>query len=1016
LALGRFEHGLARACAADVKGANCWGFIDRQGHWAIPPQFAGLGPVAANGLIAAAVDTENGRLWGYIDRHGQWKIPPRYQEAYPFAQNGLAYAVLEKHAWTAAQAGDNKTGVSRWVLIDSTGTVQAGPQDGGEPQALGGESWESIGYASSGQTANGQDWEETVDNPRWYAFDDGETQRLMLEQLATPQGRIVKLAPYRAVCGETENGLLLIADAENRIGLMRPDGKITVKPRYAWIDAFGRNFLAQGAENMPNDQSRYDVLSPNGQLLAEITSGMNDQDLGNYPGDPSDLPQPAVAMVRFGGSDGKTGLLGSNGLVIPAEYDSLAWDPDSGLILAKKDGREGVLDAQGKPCFFLPPNNTLGSYAGKTGPFVFHDDTSHKSGLVDLHGRILLPARFDDLLWTSLGVGIAGMAHPSTNEPNGMRYGLIDAEGRWIVTPQLSRIFQDSAFFRFSKPGEDEEHPHHIMNAKGQELDLSAYSRYSIIDSHDDPVSPKGHYLIVQAEGKANPNTLRNPQDTLWGLMDEDGRLAIPMSSAMIENVEGSAKLLYMAGKGIVGLDGRLRARTGEIDSLDFAPNGLALAEGPKEAGGKSSYGYLDREGRWTIPPKFQDAETFGADGLAQVQLASGKEAWIDKSGKLAGKPGKIAASLTVSEHYEGTERRFSVVGSNGRVLSADNLWAGRVIGGAVLFDSQPKTIHHWVIGKGGTRLAVAKADKDVPEDSRWLIVTGENGKAGLAGEDAKLALPFAYQKLGYPGAAGFIPARQNGKAGYVSPSGQWQISPQFAAVKAFSADGLAPACGWEKADGSSHCAWGFIDRQGQWKIPPQFGDAQGFAHNGFAPVANYSRPKEQYESSWNAWGLVNEQGKEVVPPIFEDLWQRGNFWVGKRDFSNDQGEWTTYSIIDSQGKTTKSGLAWVGNDPPQANKGWTNFVAADDSHGNLAYEYDSNNGMTDDNGDILVPPRHDFVCPHEKDGLIEAWDNGRVRFLRPDGSAAFTVQGFSYQKVGVGQKILDQALDHLLK
>jgi hypothetical protein len=71
---------------------------------------------------------------------------------------------------------------------------------------------------------------------------------------------------------------------------------------------------------------------------------------------------------------------------------------------------------------------------------------------------------------------------------------------------------------------------------------------------------------------------------------------------------------------------------------------------------------------------------------------------------------------------------------------------------------------------------------------------------------------------------------------------------------------------------------------------------------------------------------------------------------------------------------------------------------------------------MVDDNGDILVPPRHDFVFPHEKDGLIEAWDNGKVRFIHPDGSTAFTVQDFSYQTVGAGQKILGQAWGHLMK
>jgi hypothetical protein len=59
-----------------------YGFINREGVWAVPPVFTRVEPFAANGLAPAIRAGED--LWGYIDASGEFAIPPAYEQAFPF--------------------------------------------------------------------------------------------------------------------------------------------------------------------------------------------------------------------------------------------------------------------------------------------------------------------------------------------------------------------------------------------------------------------------------------------------------------------------------------------------------------------------------------------------------------------------------------------------------------------------------------------------------------------------------------------------------------------------------------------------------------------------------------------------------------------------------------------------------------------------------------------------------------------------------------------------------------------
>lgn len=82
-----FSEGLA---GYEIKGK--WGFADRHGRVAVPPQFALVSPFS-QGLAAVKLVA----MWGYISRSGRMEINPRFDEARDFSED-LA-AVRVKGSW-----------------------------------------------------------------------------------------------------------------------------------------------------------------------------------------------------------------------------------------------------------------------------------------------------------------------------------------------------------------------------------------------------------------------------------------------------------------------------------------------------------------------------------------------------------------------------------------------------------------------------------------------------------------------------------------------------------------------------------------------------------------------------------------------------------------------------------------------------------------------------------------------------------------------------------------------------
>ena len=122
--VNEFSEGLA-----PVLLNNKVGFIDRQGHMAITPQFDpdGASGCVINGRVGASRFSEGlaavqlkrevwGKEWGFIDRLGNWVIQPAFACAAPFSEGLALIGVREDQgAW-------------RYGYIDKKGAIVIKPQ------------------------------------------------------------------------------------------------------------------------------------------------------------------------------------------------------------------------------------------------------------------------------------------------------------------------------------------------------------------------------------------------------------------------------------------------------------------------------------------------------------------------------------------------------------------------------------------------------------------------------------------------------------------------------------------------------------------------------------------------------------------------------------------------------------------------------------------------------------------------------------------------------------------------
>lgn len=300
-------------------------------------------------------------------------------------------------------------------------------------------------------------------------------------------------------------------------------------------------------------------------------------------------------------------------------------------------------------------------------------------GFIDNRGKVLIPPRFEAVLPFSEGLAAAkregrwGYVDRSGSEVIPFRYrtaqsfhhgvaivdtglpdhpvGVIDPSGSW-VTPPLFRSLKDADGPGGLLLGEKEPAEGSGFYDRSGNLVLGPYFlafpfaqgrarvKTGVRAGPDDwLIDASGNLLpkkpVVLDGIRFSEGLIAIRRDRLLGYMDLEGNIAIePHYDQGGEFAEGLAAAQLEGHWMFIDKTGAVTAEfPAGIAFAESLSDGLSLVSGDRDQPGRK-FGYVDRNGHWTIKPAWDDAEPFH-EGLAYVGTwKAGETAYIDHRGK----------------------------------------------------------------------------------------------------------------------------------------------------------------------------------------------------------------------------------------------------------------------------------------------------------------------------------------------------------------------------------------------
>lgn len=324
------------------------------------------------------------------------------------------------------------------------------------------------------------------------------------------------------------------------------------------------------------------------------------------------------------------------------------------------------------------------------------------------------------------------------------------------------------------------------------------------------------------------------------------------------------------------------------------------------DAGGK--YGFIDRTGRFRIPPRYNGAGQFSEgvayvwfwkgdkrqdgivdtngnftalpatneydfifhDGLARFQTPSGQQrkyGYMDKSGRVVVEPqfsyaGHFSEGLAWVGVLQGREWLYGFIDKTGKLVIEPQFvyQPGDFVEGMAKVTGKFKS--GFIDRTGSYRIAldVEHADDSFSEGLLAAVLQGEPARGVYLDREGKavMEIPFwqnrtARQRSLYtirrqqlaPFREGLAAVLSFNKIGFIDKTGKVVVEPLFRETKGFS-EGLAAV----KIIGSDgEYVWGYIDRAGKFAITPQFKEAHRFA-GGLAQVSTFEGSRRLIDMS----------------------------------------------------------------------------------------------------------------------------------------------------------------------
>lgn len=264
---------------------------------------------------------------------------------------------------------------------------------------------------------------------------------------------------------------------------------------------------------------------------------------------------------------------------------------------------------------------------------------------------------------------------------------------------------------------------------------------------------------------------------------------------------------------------------------IDIKPQFLNLSEGtfdgdlfPVKHVDYGAWGYINRDGKWEITPRYAWAKHF-SEGYAAVAFEnpiSYSYGFINKSGQVVVEP-RFNSARGFHEGLAGVQlgARWGFINEFGEFIVAPNYEA-------------------------------------VKDFSHNLVPVQKNGKWGVITNLSDQVADFIYDDIGMYKMY-LAPARKGGVWGYLDNVGDEVIPFKYVFASEFS-EGLAVV---KDAEG-----WKYIDRHGKVKISVKNAiDARDFSE-GFAAVKIL--PPEEDVKSLAKWGYINKKGEMIIQPTFD--------------------------------------------------------------------------------------------------------------------------------------------------
>ena len=403
-------------------------------------------------------------------------------------------------------------------------------------------------------------------------------------------------------------------------------------------------------------------------------------------------------------------------------------------------------------------------------------------------------------------------------------------------------------------------------------------------------IDTNGNYIIIPIfDDLENPYRTDAPMrvafgkflEARYGFINTSGDLIVPAIYEFAYPFRNGFARVAMYGKGpygqrpekhgFVDIRGRLAVPLQFDDARSFGPNGLAAVYIDKR------WGFINTSGEFVIQPKFDEVpnspeSVFDSFGLARVK--QGKN-WIllDAKGNQVGS----AEGSSISAFNEGglaiigqtsilSARKLGVINTKGEYLFAPqfddfksfkNGFAQISINGKWGYiDSHGKIIvaprfpiYGTDFSTGGTaQVVLGNRDKVSVSATNSLFIYGYINTSGRI-----ILQDSQYDRIVIPyNSEGFAVVRKGEKSGFVNNEGKEAVG-WFDEALNFTESGLAAVKQGEK--------WGYIDKSGNWIISPRFDRAFNFVDNGIALVEISKK-----------LGHINTGGTVISPTIFEKL------------------------------------------------------------------------------------------------------------------------------------------------